>query len=225
MTVNNEIITSDELENMNKVDHSFNRMVPMFITHLPIIWFILGAIGFTGNIITFLPIKRSSQTSDVYVVSSSIVDIIILSVNLYLMYILPLLKIRLSKSSIEVTAICIVLIFLILPHLSINLLFIAYFDRLACTYKDGSLLRKLNRFKVVPWIISLIFICSCLPFGYVLILSFIDSQNNYDDAKITAYIVCILYILTNGLVPSILMIIVILLTYRNNRNRDHVSVS
>lgn len=202
----------------------FHLILPTFILRIPIIWFILGAIGFIGNMIVFLPLKRSSQTSDVYLFISSIIDIITLSINLYLMHFLLLLQIGESKIPAVVIVACGMLIFLFFPHLSINLLLMAYFDGLIRTCKPGSPLHKLTKFKMVPWIVSFIIIFSCLALSYLPIVTLIDPGKEHV-VEIHYYIACILYILTNGLIPSLLMLIIILITYRNMRESRHKSVS
>ncbi len=223
-TFNNSSATFNKSEDMNKSVGPLNPEVFAVVTHLPVVWFILGTIGFIGNTITLLKYKFYSQTYFIYLFCSSIVDIITLLINLFLVYFAFVFDVDELWFSFSIKIISLLLVFLFLPHLSINFLLTAYIVLFASTCNRRSPLQRLNKFKTIPWMISFVIICSCLTLSYAPIIFFYGSRDEKDAEK-QAQIFSILYILTNGFVPSVLMLVFILLTYRNRRHNRQRAVS
>jgi hypothetical protein len=72
--------------------------------------------------------------------------------------------------------------------------------------------------------ISGVLIFSCLALSYLPMFYLVGSQDEKDSGK-QFRVLGIVYILTNGFIPSVLMMIFILLTNRNIRHSRQQSVS
>jgi len=216
---------------MDKSVDSIGSIILENIIHLPILWFIFGVIGFLGNTLTYLQFKfdcrnspqlnQGSRNYFLYVFCSSVVDIITLSMNLFFFY-LPVIVYNQPPSLIMF--IPITFSYVILPQLSTNFLLMGYIDRFVLTSGPESSLRRLNKLEMAPWIISFVLICNCIASsGYLLILLRSDSQD--DKNSEIWHIIEIIYILTNGFIPVILILTFVLLTYRNILNSHQRVVS
>jgi hypothetical protein len=126
-----------------------------------------------------------------------------------------------GKSLFPFTAeiIFLILVYVVLPHISINFLFMAYVDIYWLTRNPRPPLRRVNQHKMIPWIIILIIVvsCVCLIIIYVPIV-FIYNPQTPKDFVILVRIWIILYIFTNGLIQPVPMLVFVSLTYRNIRN-------
>jgi hypothetical protein len=210
---------------MIKSIHSINSIVLNFLYCLPIVWFILGFIGFIVNTLTLLQFKLCSKTYFIYIFCNSIMDIIIVSFNLFL-WILLILPDHISSSMFFVLSISAPLNFVLLPHISINFLLTAYIDIYASTCSSTSPLHCVRQMKMIPWVISLVLICSCgyLAVSYVPI-TFIYNPQNEKEFENLVRIWAIIYIITNGLIQPAIMLVIVLLAYRNKRNTHERVVS
>jgi hypothetical protein len=194
----------NELEDMNKSIDLINPIIPKFVVHLPVVWFILGMIGFIGNTLTLLQYRLFSKTYLIYIFCNSIMDIIIVLFNLFLVYFVAIFDVDESWFPVSAIAISIPLLFLVLPHISINFLLMAYIDLFVYTSsRKKSCLRRINQVKMIPWMI-------------------IEDENG--GIKL-ARIWSILYILTNGLIQPVLMLVLVVLTYQNRRKSHQRAVS
>ena len=94
-------------------------------------------------------------------------------------------------------------------------------DRFASTCHLGSNTRRLNQLKMLPWTISITIIYSCLTSIQAPILFDLMSGSQCQASQPTTY--SILYITLNGILSPLMMIVFILLTYRNIRSEPSTS--
>jgi hypothetical protein len=220
---------------MNKSDDSIGLTIFKNIIHLPIVWFILGVIGFLGNTLIYLQYKFDCQNSPqlnqgsrnyfLYVFCSSVVDIITLSMNLFMVYLPFMFDDKVEEILLCIVFIIIIFVYVILPHVSTNFLLMGYIDRFILTSGPKSSLRRINKLETAPWMISIILVCGCIASsGYLFIIFSPTSQDEKNIEKL-ACIIAIIYILTNGFIPIVLILIFVLLTYRNILNSRQRVVS
>ncbi|CAF4027142.1 unnamed protein product [Adineta steineri] len=187
-----------------------NEIFPNII----LICFILGFIGFIGNIFTFLQPNLRWNNCCIYMLCSSIVDIIHLTINIFPSYFQTIYSFELPwKLSFSL---CKLYYFLysFLPQLSINLLLLSIIDGYACTCALTSWTHRLNKLKMVP---RLILMMICIS-GIFSIYSPVLGNNEpllcgYHEQNIYG----ILSIFFNGILQPIVILIFVLLTYRNIR--------
>ena len=117
-----------------------------------------------------------------------------------------------------------VLFLFFLPHLSINFVLMAYIDRFAHYSSPESYIRRLNQLKMIPRMISFILLFSCVGLACILIM-FISNFHTKPNGKTIFHIVCTLYVITTILIPSVLLLVLVLLPYRNTRRRRQQTVS
>jgi hypothetical protein len=205
------------------LSNDLNFITQDVLIYLPLILVILGFIGFIGNLFTYLQPELRSNTCCIYSLCGSIVDVINLFINLLPTYLS-------SKYGIYIpwyasSFLCKLDLFLLvfIPHLSLNFLLMAIIDRFACTCSFPSPLRRLNRLKMVPLMIGITIITSCLsalyaPRLYDLVFQFWCISKYPTMASI-------FYIISNGLMQPVAMLIFVLLTYRNVRQSRRRIVS
>lgn len=185
-----------------------------FVNYLPLVFLVLGVVGFIGNLFTYLQAELRSNTYSVYSICGSFVDVATLCINAFPNYLV-------FKYGISMWPIgrfpCKLNLFLLvfLPHLSLNILLASTIDRLASTCSLNSPLKRINRMKAVSWMLYLTVIFSCLtsiqaPILYDLMYGFLCISTKPTTSAA-------LYIIFNGLMPPLLMFVVIFFTYRNVR--------
>jgi hypothetical protein len=144
MSLNNN--TTDIVS--NSIITTLDLVKQRFVRQLPLIFVILGSIGFIGNLFTFLQPNLRFNTFCIYSLSSSIVDIINLFLNLLPNYILSTDN---TLSLITNRQLCKWQLFSVvfIPQLSMNLLILSLIDRYVSTCGLTSPLRYIRQLKVV----------------------------------------------------------------------------
>jgi hypothetical protein len=221
MATSSNTLINSIVEESKSIVSDLNSATQNFVIYLPLIFIILGFIGFIGNAFTYLQAELRSNTCCIYTFCGSIADVINLFVNLLPNFLAAKysIYIRWNTSS----SLCKFNYFLLgfLPHLPINFLVMAIIDRFACTCSLGSPLRQLNQLKMVPLMIGITIIISCLISLRGPILYELSSTSVCINTQpITS---SILYIILNGLAQPIVMLIFVLLTFRNvHQSRQRV---
>lgn len=200
-----------------------NLLLTRFINYLPLIFIIFGVIGFIGNALTFLHPDLRSNTCCIYTFCSSIVDVVQLCFNLLPLYLSKVYGMPIPWARLP--SLCKFYYFLLgfFPHLSINFLLTSIIDRYACTCKLGSFIRRLNQLKMVPVIIVFTMITSTLVAQRGVILY--EYKSGTGCAVTQALTNNIVYIILNGVMPPVAMLVFVLLTFRNVRNSRQRVVS
>ena len=189
-------------------------IICVVIPYFPLVSTILGAIGFLGNVFTFVQPELHLNSCCVYIFCSSIVDFIHLMINVFPEYLFTRHGYEVPWSYTE--SLCKLYYFLynFLPHLAINFLLLSLIDQFTCTCCLTSKMNRFHRLKVVPWNILIVIVVSALLSLYGPILAFRGSLGcTYRQPRVYA----ILNISINGLLQPILMVIFASLTYRNVR--------
>ncbi|CAF1498061.1 unnamed protein product [Adineta ricciae] len=184
---------------------TLNLINERFTGTLPLIFVILGTIGFLGNTFTFLQRKLRSNTFCIYSLCGSVVDVINLYTNLLMTYIV--------KDSI-----------VFLPQLSMNLLVTSLIDRFSCTCSLTSPIRRIRRLKMVPYLVVLTILIS----GVMSLYSpmFYDYVPNSGCVVTDTLSNGTLYTILHGFMAPIIMCVFVWLTYRNIRHsRQRVTVA
>ncbi|CAF0818085.1 unnamed protein product [Adineta steineri] len=184
-----------------------------FVYNLPVVFIILGVIGFIGNAFTFLQPKFRYNACCIYSLLGSFVDVINLLTNLLTTYLR--LRYDIGTSWLTVSSLCKVNIFFIgfLPQLSINVLVLSVIDRFACTCSLTSFLRQLNKPKMTPWMIVITILITAITSIRATITYDIIPGTGCGSTQTIVNI--IFYSIFNGALQPVIMIIFILLTYRN----------
>ncbi|CAF1228134.1 unnamed protein product [Adineta steineri] len=195
--------------------YTYDFIILEIVPNIILISFILGLIGFIGNIFTLLQPNLRWNNCCIYMLCSSIVDIIHLSINIFPSY----LRNRYSFFGLPWNSsfsLCKLNYFLysFLPQLSINLLLLSIIDQYACTCALTSWAHRLNKLKMVPRLILLMICISGIFSIYSPILGN-DQPVLCGYGEQTIYV--ILNIFFNGVLQPILILIFVLLTYRNIR--------
>ncbi|UJR29675.1 hypothetical protein I4U23_017223 [Adineta vaga] len=190
-----------------------NILLRQYIIHLPLIFIIFGFIGFIGNALTYLQLEFRSNSCCIYSLCSSIADIINLIYNLLSVYLSGVYGIYIPW--FRSPNICKFYIFFLgfAPNLSINFLLMSIIDRYACTCSLTSRIRRLNQIKMVPWLICITILFSFISSIRPLILY--EYQLGKGCVAIQTLLNNILYIILNGTIQPVTMIIFVLLTFRN----------
>ena len=213
--------STDVFPASRSINDVLDQISQNFILYLPLVFGILGLIGFLGNVFTYLQLELRGNTCCIYTFCGSIVDMLNLAVNLFPNYlatkhgiIIPWLA-----SSILCKANLFLLVFL--PHLAINCLLVAMIDRYACTSSLTSPLRRLNQLKMAPWMLLLAVVTSFVSSIYAPMIFDLTASMSCASTNPTA--TSILYVSLIGLLQPILMGLFIFLTYRNiRRSRQRV---
>ncbi|CAF1282539.1 unnamed protein product [Adineta steineri] len=209
MNISTTNITSAQVSNTIVI---LNLLMNQFVNYLPLIFIILGFIGFVGNALTILQLELRSNTCCIYSLCGSIVDIISLFYNVLPLYLNKIYKIYIPW--VNMGNLCKFHIFIVafLPHLSINFLLMATIDRYASTCKLTSSIRHLSKIKMVPYLSSITIIFSCLASLRGIIL--------YENTSLGCTVIYplinnILYIVLNCVMQPVAMLIFVVLTFQN----------
>jgi len=207
----------------NHVVYILHFVKQEFLIYLPIIFIIFGAIGFIGNAFTFLQPALRFNTCCIYLLCSSLVDIINLFVNLFNNYIYSTTDNILSL--ITISYLCKLKLFglVFLPQLSINLLILSVIDRYACTCSLTSSIRHVRRLVAAPWMIFMTVIISGIISLYAPI--YYDVIPSFGCTCTDPFLNGILYIAIHGLITPFVMLLFVLLTYRNVSKSRHRAVN
>ncbi|UJR06719.1 hypothetical protein I4U23_011006 [Adineta vaga] len=218
-TTNN--ITSSTVTNSITI---VNVILKQIVDQLPLVFAILGLVGFFGNVLTYLQRELRSNTCCIYSLCGSFIDIINLVLNLFANYLKLTYGTRIPW--LELTYLCPIQMtsLTFLPYLSLNFLLMAIIDRYASTCSFTSPIRRINKLKMVPLCIVITILISCLASIRVPIL--------YEYRITTGCTITqpltnnILYMIVNGILQPMTMLIFVLLTYRNLRkSRQRIQVT
>ena len=190
--------------------------------YLSLVLCILGIIGFVGNLFTYLQHELRSNTCCIYSLTGSVVDILNLMISLFPNYLS--FKYNIMLPWYDSTLMCQLNAFLLvfLPQLSINCLLLAIIDRFAATCDLASPIRRILQLKFVPIMLALGIITSFL---LSITGTLFFEKTMFWCASRIPLLTNLTYIILNGLFQPILMIIFVLLTYRNLRRSNQRVVS
>ncbi|CAF1315506.1 unnamed protein product [Adineta ricciae] len=208
---------SNDTENSNDTLTYFLRQLVYIdqeiLVHLPLIFIILGTIGFVGNAFTFLQLPLRFNSCCIYLLFESFIDIINLFVNLFPAYLNgspknTVLEIS-NRFQCKLKLFCLVF----LPQLSINFLILSVIDRYACTCSLTSPIRYIRQLSAIPCIIFLNILLACLMSLYSPL--YYDVASGLGCICIDPLMNGLLYILVHGISTPCVMLVFVLLTYRN----------
>ncbi|CAF0743207.1 unnamed protein product [Adineta steineri] len=199
---------------------SYAFVITEIVPNIILISFILGLIGFIGNIFTLLQPNLRWNNCCIYMLCSSIVDIIHLTINIFPIYLQKSDSAGLPWNSSFYLCKLNYFLYSFLPQLSINLLLLSIIDQYACTCAFTSWAHRLNKLKMVPRLILMMVCISGIFSIYSPILGN-DAPGLCGYHEETNY--GILSIVFNGILQPIVILIFVLLTYRNiHRSRQRV---
>jgi len=193
--------------------HILHFVKQEFLVYVPLIFIIFGLIGFIGNAFTFLQPTLRFNTCCIYLLCGSLVDVINLLINLLSNYIHSTSDNILSL--VTVRHICKLRLFglAFLPQLSMNLLTLSLIDRYACTCSLISSIRYIRQLKMVPWLIIITIIISGVTSFYAPV--FHDIVPGFGCTSTDPFKNGVLYIVIHGFLTPIVMLVFVLLAYRN----------
>jgi hypothetical protein len=212
MSLNNETQNVNNTSSVSTNVVTTNLVQQGFINQLPLIITILGLIGFVGNTFTFLQPTLRKNSFCVYTLCSSLSDVINILANLMPKFVNSAEKILDVMNSVRVVCKLKLFAVVFLPQLSMNLLIMSLIDRYACTYSPTSRMRRLLRLRMVPWLIGITVAISCVMSLYPAILYEIISGIGCSPTNPLIY--SVVYILIQGILTPLVMIVIVLLTYR-----------
>ena len=192
-----------------------------YLYYLPLFFYILGFLGFIGNLVTYLQPELRTNTCCIYSLCGSVVDIIYLSLNALPDFLYGRFNLLMPWSTSVSSCRMMFFLFACLPNLSLNFLVMSMIDRYACTCELTSKMHRLNQMKVIPKTIALTILISCLAsiYAIIMIVQGWTGACIYANARIYTS----LNIAMNGIIPPVVMLIFVLLTYRNiYRSRQRV---
>lgn len=173
---------------------------------------LFGLLGFVGNAFTFLQFELRSNACCIYTLASSVVDVCHLLINTFPDYLQSKYGRPKMWTSGNVTCKIYFFIYSFLPNLAINLLVLTIFDRYSCTCPLGSPFHRFNQRRMIPKMICGAVVTSAFFSTYGLILGYLNSTVcGYREERLYA----ILNICVNGILQPTVMLIFVLLTYRN----------
>ena len=222
MSTNGSLIIANHFPTIKSISDVLNGVTQNFIYYLPLIFTILGFIGFIGNAFTYLQRELRSNTCCIYSLCGSFADVINLFLNLFPNFLGFKYGIFIPWYSSSFMCKLNLFVLVFFAHLSINFLLMAIIDRFACTCNLASPIRRLNQLKMVPFVIAFAIITSCLASIYAPLLN--DLAYGWC-LPTNPMISTILYIVLIGLMQPIAMLIFVLLTYRNVRQSRRRVVS
>ena len=187
-----------------------------YIAQLPLIFTILGLIGFIGNLFTFLQPALRKNSFCIYTLLSSCIDVINLFTNLFPMYLTSASDNQTVAVGSSLTCKLRIMFLVALPQLSLNLLTMSLLDRYACTFGPASRIRRLLHLKMIPWTVTATVIISCVMSLYGPLLN--DIIPGFGCTSTNATLNAIIYIGLHGILTPSVMLILTLLTYRNVSN-------
>ncbi|CAF0921747.1 unnamed protein product [Adineta steineri] len=221
MIDNNITTTVDITQTSKSLSDELSFASQNILVYLPLLFFIFGLIGFIGNVFTYLQSQLRSNSCCIYSLCGSFIDIINLSVNSFPPYLAWQFGFQLPWFTSSALCKLNLSLVVFLPYLSINFLCMAIIDRFAITCDHTSFIRRITQLRIVPWMIGLTILITCLfslyaPINYDLIFANLCTSRQ-------PMVTSISNIVLNCLIPPITMIIFVLLTYRNvRRSRGRV---
>ena len=192
-----------------------------FINHLPLVIIILGIIGFIGNLFTFLHPTLRYNTCCIYSLAGSFADVTSLLVNILHNYIYSQTADILTMITNRYWCKLKMFALVFLPQLSMNLLILTSIDRFACTCALTSPIQRIRQLKMTPYLIGLTIIISGLMSLYSPILY--DATDDLGCYCTAPLLNSMLYISIHGLIAPCVMLLFVILIYRNvQKSRQRV---
>lgn len=192
---------------------NLSAILQNYIHNLPLVFFIFGLFGFIGNLVTYLQPELRTNTCCIYTLCGSVVDIIHLLINAFPSFLSAKFNIHIESAASSHSCRMMYFLFVCLPNMSINFLVMSMIDRFACTCQLTSKLHRLNQLKVIPKTIGLTIAISCVASIYAPIMVYKGWTGYCFFTNPDLY--TILNMIINGIVLPMVMLIFVLLTYRN----------
>ena len=197
----------------NSIVWILENLTNRYFVHLPIIFITFGLIGFIGNVIIYLHPTFRRNSYSIYSLAGSIVDVLTLlvcplQIYFYNVYQFNWLFDR-SRFQCKLQS----FIFTFLPFWALDLLFLSTADRFASTCSLTSSFRRIHQFKRIPFVITVSVTRSSIISLYPIF--FHDLIPELTCVIIHPLTHSILYIVINGFMQPVLMLLFVLLTYRN----------
>ncbi|CAF3689705.1 unnamed protein product [Rotaria socialis] len=108
--------------------NDLNLVTHRYVIYPPLIFFIFGFIGFTGNLFTYLHAELCYNTVCIYSLCGFTIDIINLALSLFPRYLSEKYAIRTPWTSLRATCKLSIFLLAFLPHLSIHFLLMPTID-------------------------------------------------------------------------------------------------
>ncbi|CAF1492770.1 unnamed protein product [Adineta steineri] len=213
MTLNITTTSTIILSTVSNTNTILNILLNKVVYNLPLVFIILGLIGFLGNVFTYLQAELRSNTCSIYLLCGSIVDAIHLLYNLLAVYLTRVHGYYIPWFVLPSLCQFYISMLGFLPHLSINFLLMAIIDRYASTCNLASSIHRINQLKMVPWfIIITIFTSGLITLRTILLYEY---KSLVGCTTTNPLMNSILYVIFNGVMQPLLMLIFVLLTFRN----------
>ncbi len=212
MSLNNETQTLNNTSSVNTITVFLNLAQQKFATQLSLVIIILGLIGFLGNIFTFLQPTLRKNSFCIYTLCGSLSDVINMLANLMPSYVNSAGTILDGMNSVRFLCKLKLFAVVFLPQLSMNLLIMPLIDRYACTYGPTSQMCRLLQLRMVPWLVGITVAISFVVSLFSPILY--DIVPGVGCSATHSLIYSIFYILIQGILTPLVMIVIVLLTYR-----------
>ncbi|UJR12222.1 hypothetical protein I4U23_016399 [Adineta vaga] len=217
----NQTFSLDDRISTRTIIDDLNLVQERFVNKLPLVITIIGLVGFIGNLFTFLQSKLRNNSFCIYTLLASFIDIINLFINLFPQYLNR--NIGNVGSFADDSLICKLRLFALvfLPQLSMNLLMMSLIDRYVCTFGPTSRMSRLLQLKMVPLMIFITIIISCVMSLYSPLLN--DVVSGFGCMSINPTLNSVIYILIHGIITPLIMFIFVFLTYQKfSRSRQRV---
>jgi len=193
-----------------------------FVRKLPLIFTIIGSIGFIGNVFTFLQPTLRKNTFCIYSLIGSAFDMLNLYVNLLPNYIYDTDNFLLL---IVGTGPCRWKLFglVVIPQMSLNLLILSLIDRYSCTCSLTSPFRKMRELKNIPYFMIITTILSSVMSLYAPLLY--EYAPGFGCVPTDTLMNGISYVSIQGFLTPLVMLVFVCLTFRNVKQSRHRVVS
>ena len=215
MLLNNSILSGQQSKSSSIV-LNLDYFLENYAYYLPLIFLLLGFIGFLGNLLTYLQPELRTNTCCIYSLCGSVVDIIHLFINALPDYLAGKHGIRIPWERSSLSCRILFFQFVYLPNLSMNFSIMSMIDRYACTCDLTWRIHRLNRLKVIPWTISSTIAISCLVSIYAPIVTYRTDAGKCSFTN--SQLFTIPNMVMNGFMPPMMMLMMVFLTYRNIRS-------
>jgi hypothetical protein len=221
MYANSSANSSNSPSSISAIIVALDLVQQRFVNQLALIITVLGLIGFVGNSFTFLQPTLRKNSFCIYTLCGSLVDMINLFINLFPNYFNPTAGNLFASISVSLSCKLKLFVLAFLPQLSLNLLTMSLIDRYACTHRPTSRMSRLLQLRMVPWLITITVIISCLMSFYSPILY--DILPGFGCGSTDPKTNSVLYILIHGVITPVMMLVLVYLTYRRSkRSRQRV---
>jgi len=223
MSLNIKTLSLNNTSSASTIIAVLNLIQQRFVNQLPLIIIILGLIGFVGNTFTFLQPALRKNSFCIYTLCGSFVDVLNLMINLLPDYLTSSGGNVVSITSINLLCKLKLFALVFLPQLSMDLLIMSLLDRYACTYGPTSRMRRLFQLRMVPWFIGITVIISCVIALHAPLFNAVVV--GIGCVSINPVVTSVSYILIQGTMTPVVMLVIVLFTYRRFRQSRQRVVS